>query len=276
MVLMFLWVLRWMFRRMLRGFRSRPSLRFRCRLRSLSVLRFAARLNLPCRWRCGSGRGGFARRRRRVLAGRIHVFLGSGVRLRRRILACDRVCFGCRTRRAQPWLWRWAIRTDGCIAGRCRGVACGNRIGEISRARSRRNRGTTMIAGGAQFWIAARSLHLLSLRRRRFDMSITRGRGFCRGGFSANAAIAAIETDSRYADVVHDRLVVDVRDVHGTDIHDGAIVEEVPALPIAALITASAIAETIVDAAVESDLRTPVSFVPHEDGAIGRPVTGCP
>src|ERR1700733_2128462 len=281
MVLMFLWMLRWMFRRVLRGFRSRARLRFRRRLRGLSVLRFAARLN----WCCRPRRGGLPRRTR-----------GRGARLRRRILTGARVltrtriCFGCGTRRAQSRLWRWAFRAagwafsagggalcaGGCIPGRCGGVACGYGVGEISRARRRGNRRMTVIAGSAQFRIAARCLDLLPLCWRRFDMRPSRNRRFCGSGLGANAAIAAIEADSRYADVVHDRFVVDIGEVHGTDVDGRAVIEKMSALPITALVASAAIAETIVHAAVESDLGSPVSGVPNEYGAVGCPISRRP
>jgi hypothetical protein len=100
---------------------------------------------------CGSRLGG------RVLAGR-RILTGG------HIFARTRICFGPRTRRAQSWLRRSAFRADGSIASGRRRVACGNGVRKISRARSRGNRRTTVVAGGAQFWIAPCGLHMLALR----------------------------------------------------------------------------------------------------------------
>src|SRR5580704_12141860 len=107
-------------------------------------------------------------------------------------------------------------------------------------------------------------------------MPTARGCLFCGGGSCANAAIAAVEADPRYADVIHDCLVIDIRDVRRTDVDDRAVVEKVAALPIAALVTPAAVAVAVVDAAVESHLWSPVSRVPQEYRAISRPVSGRP
>jgi hypothetical protein len=54
---------------------------------------------------------------------------------------------------------------------------------------------------------------MLALNRGSFDVALTRRRHLLRGGCGANAAAAAVVTDSGHVDIVDDRLVVDVGDV---------------------------------------------------------------
>ena len=59
-------------------------------------------------------------------------------------------------------------------------------------------------------------------------------------------------------------------------VHVG-VVEEVPVVPAAALITAPAVAEAIVNAAIEADVLPPIAFMEDEHAAVApAPVAGSP
>src|SRR5208337_2325200 len=93
----------------------------------------------------------------------------------------------------------------------------------------------------------------------------------CSGRTSANSTLAAV-----IADMVHRGFVdygfvvniVNVRDVHV--VHRGVVVEG-PVIPISAFI-----ADAVVDATVEADMRPPVAFIPREGTAAPAPITGSP
>ena len=91
---------------------------------------------------------------------------------------------------------------------------------------------------------------------------------------NGDSASAAVIGDASVV-VDDDGVVVDVGDV---DVHavDGAIVVEVIASPIAAVIAEAGVAEAIVDAAVEADVGAPVSAIEAPAVVVPTPVTGGP
>src|SRR5438552_10743627 len=117
---------------------------------------------------------------------------------------------------------------------------------------------------------------MLRLRVCRFKMTFA-----CRGFFetsrtSINSARASVITNTIHRDVViDDRLVVDVN-VRNVDVVDGAVIVKAVAAPISAFITRSKVAEAIIDAAVESDVRTPVPCVPNVHTSTPTPIAGRP
>jgi hypothetical protein len=88
------------------------------------------------------------------------------------------------------------------------------------------------------------------------------------------AAVIAYVVDR---DVVDDGLGVNVGDVrHVPDIIHRAVVEEGSVLPTSAFIAGTRVAESIVDAAVETDSRAPVPLVPGEPVVAPTPITRSP
>jgi hypothetical protein len=82
-----------------------------------------------------------------------------------------------------------------------------------------------------------------------------------RSGTGADSAGATVITDVRV--VVDDYpLVIDVGDVGDVDVVHAPVVKVAVALPISAIKTTAGVAEAIIDAAVKSDVRSPVSIVP--------------
>src|SRR5450631_4553926 len=104
---------------------------------------------------------------------------------------------------------------------------------------------------------------------------MTGGRFGCSrlGSYPAGTPVVA---HSIHRDVIDDRLVVDVGDVRIADIGHRPVVIEVVALPIAPLIAAAAVPVTVIHAAIESDLRTPVAHVPYEEATPITPVARSP
>lgn len=77
--------------------------------------------------------------------------------------------------------------------------------------------------------------------------------------------------------VIHDHgTVVDVGDIGYVNAVDGAVVVEVIAAPVASVIAPAGIAETVLDAAVEAYIRTPVAAMEAVAVVIEAPVAGGP
>jgi hypothetical protein len=89
-----------------------------------------------------------------------------------------------------------------------------------------------------------------------------------------DAASAAVVGDACVV-IDDDGAIVDVGDVD-VDAVDGAVVVEVIALPIAAVVADAGVAEAVVDATVEADVRSPEAAVEAPAVAIPTPVAGGP
>jgi hypothetical protein len=90
----------------------------------------------------------------------------------------------------------------------------------------------------------------------------------------SDAASASVVGDAGVV-VDDDRTVVDVGDTR-VDAVNGAIVVEVIAVPVAAVIADAGVSEAVVDAAVEADVRAPEATVKAPAVAIPAPVAGGP
>src|ERR1700722_4726318 len=277
MVLMFLWVLR----RMLRG--TRRFTRRRCGSRLLSLRRLTMLLNwrgLPWGRRLARGRrfprgGRFALGRNRARGRRFA--LGRDLALRRGLARGKRFALG--RRFARLWIDPLArgrdVAIDIAIRHRAR-MLRRHRVGEIPGPRCCSNRRIAMVGGGAELWIRARSLFMLTLNRGGLDVAIARRGQFRRSGLGPNAVAAAVETDAIHSDVVDDSLVIDVGNVRRTDIDHFAIVEKMPALPIAALVASAAVAVAVIDTTIKSDGGAPIARVPKINAFPEGPVAGSP
>src|ERR1700680_1547632 len=98
---------------------------------------------------------------------------------------------------------------------------------------------------------------MLSLYRHRWNVPRARGGFLFSGRTLIDATIATMEADAGFRSVVVDhRCVVNV--VNHCDVHiiHGTIVEESPIIPAPAFVSMAKIAETIVDSAVKTYLRT--------------------
>jgi hypothetical protein len=95
---------------------------------------------------------------------------------------------------------------------------------------------------------------------------------FLRGRSRGSPTSAAIEANVSYSDVVDDGFVVDVGDVDAAEIIHGPVVRKDAASPVAAFIPGAHIAEAVIDAAVESDMRPPISGVPNIEAVPPAPI----
>jgi len=87
--------------------------------------------------------------------------------------------------------------------------------------------------------------------------------------------LAAVVTDPRI--VVDDNgLVIDVGDVGDVYIGDATVVKEPVTLPISTVETRAGVPETIINAAVEADVRSPITAIPVVEAVIPAPVARGP
>src|SRR6266851_8415589 len=250
-------------RRLLRHharFRLRGAgLRLVLRLRLASRLSFGSGLRLASRLSFGSGLR---------LASRLS--FGSGLRL------ASRLSFGSGLRLGSRLSFGSGLRlgvnhTHG--ASLCRHHP---RARECSGPWRRSNRRAALVLAGVQHRVASRGLLVLALHRCDGDVSLTDRCLFRRGRLGVNAAIAAVVADSIHGDVIDHGLVVDIGDVYVADIVYGAVVVQTAALPIAAFVAAADVAIAVIDPAVETDVRTPVAYMPDERSASPAPIAGGP
>ena len=95
----------------------------------------------------------------------------------------------------------------------------------------------------------------------------------CRPRF--DTTIATVVADVTFGDVGNPRVVRVVNNGRVYAVHIG-VVGEATAFPSAALISNAAVAEAVIDAAVEPHLRAPISFMKDERVAAPAPITGSP
>jgi len=177
----------------------------------------------------------------------------------------------------------------GTISGRCRGACFFGRHGRSMIGRSSSlggyyaasavfagfgsggHGGRAMIPRGGQLGVAAGFLCMLNLRRERRRVLFAGIRFLLRSGAGCYSAFSTIEGDVGL--VVDDHLAIDVNigDLRCVHIHHGAVVEESAATPFAAEEAGAAVAEAIINATVEADLRAPVAFIPSENALVPAP-----
>lgn len=120
---------------------------------------------------------------------------------------------------------------------------------------------TAMVHAGKLSSIGAGGVLILQLRTHGRSVLFLASRQFRRSGAHLQAARSAVETHTDAAPIFVHRTVVDVMYVCDVHIVDRAIVVEVAAAPIAALVTEAYVPKAIVDTAVVADVRTPVATV---------------
>src|SRR5208283_3793540 len=117
-------------------------------------------------------------------------------------------------------------------------------------------------------------MFMLGLRGQRRGVRFIRVAFFFASRPRLNAAIAAVERDMI---AVHDHVaLVDVPHIDDVDVHDGPVIEEAAATPLAAPEADTAVAETVVNAAIETNVRSPIAGVPGIKATAPSPVPGGP
>src|SRR5580698_9440683 len=107
-------------------------------------------------------------------------------------------------------------------------------------------------------------------------MLFMRGGFLLRRGLGGDAATAAVETHPHIGLIHNDGLFVDVGNVHATEIIDGAIVGKHAVIPMAAFVSGAAVAEAVIDAAIEADMLPPITGAPDIDAVAPAPIAGRP
>jgi hypothetical protein len=90
-----------------------------------------------------------------------------------------------------------------------------------------------------------------------------------------NPAVASVVTDPRIV-VDDDRLVVDVGDVGDVNVGHATVVKEPVTLPISTVETRPRIPEAIINAAVKTNMWSPITAIPKVEAVIPAPVARGP
>jgi hypothetical protein len=102
---------------------------------------------------------------------------------------------------------------------------------------------------------------MLDLRVGGFEVPFVAPPLFASIGASHDSASAAVVAHAVHGYVVDHSLVIDVN-IGDVYVVDAAVVEKVSSVPIAASVAGAEISEAVVNAAVEANVRTPVTGVP--------------
>ena len=92
---------------------------------------------------------------------------------------------------------------------------------------------------------------------------------------STNSAVASVIADTIHRDVVDHSSVIDMH-VGDPDVVDAAVVVEVPTSPVSARIPGANIAETVIDAPIETDMRAPITRIPDVNTLMPAPIARRP
>ncbi len=159
-------------------------------------------------------------------------------------------------------------------------ASCFSRDDASSAKLGRSRRGcdcrSALIDRSTQLRIGTRHVHMLHLVRRRGKMTFMLGRHFLGIGMDLDSAFASVKADVVVDVVVDNCGVVSVVNVGDVDVHNGAIIEEVAAIPSSALKADPEEAEAVIDASVEADVRAPVAFMEDESRAAPAPISWRP
>src|SRR5208282_929355 len=147
---------------------------------------------------------------------------------------------------------------------------------KLARLRRRSDCRSTLIHRCQERVIGARGPHVLGLHCSCRYVALVRGCLLGRGGAGANSTSATVVADVVYSRGVDNGLVVNIGNVHATHVVHRGVVEEGAVVPISASIAHPAIAEAVVDAAVEADLRAPIPAIPGKGIAAPTPIARSP
>lgn len=166
---------------------------------------------------------------------------------------------------------RWVIWSS-CLTRGNRAVSV-----ELPWPLGGRNRGSAAILGGPKLRISTRLLYLVRLGAYWRHMPFACKCLLLRRWASDDTSIAAVITHAIYRGiVVDDRRVVDVSDIRNIHICHGAVIEKVVTLPPSAHEAVPEITESIVDTAIESNVRPPIAVIKHERAAHPSPIRRSP
>src|ERR1700722_8161367 len=220
-----------------------------------------------------------------VLGPRVVPSLGTGLGLARRVVL--RACKAVVTLRVPLRIARLGrAARRGSAIGEC-GVAGIRRArdlaarafgvtAEISGPRAGLCRRVAVVHRRELRAVGAGEVLLLALHSGRFHVAVAIRRHFAGGCAGIDAAAAAVVADAVGFAVIADAAVVGVVNVGHVHVIHRAVVIEMIVVPVAAFVAVAEIAEAVIHAAVEADVRAPVSTVPEIAAAAPAPISGSP
>ncbi len=146
---------------------------------------------------------------------------------------------------------------------------------KLSWPRSSGNGRFAMIGRSPQLGISTCHIYLLRLCGDPSNMALTCCRFLLRSGARGNSSWATVVADVTNGVVgyIFDIHVVDNVDI---DVHHVAVIEKVSALPATAEEAHAEVAETVIDSAIESDLRTPIAVIENVSAVVPPPIGRSP
>lgn len=124
--------------------------------------------------------------------------------------------------------------------------------------------------------IAKRGVFMVPLHGRERDMAVMFRSQLMRVWPRAEATVAAVEAHASYIDVIDHSLVIHVGDMHAAKVGNRPVVVEGTTTPVAAVETNTAVSVSVVDSAVKSYVRAPITRMPDIRATAPAPVTRCP
>jgi hypothetical protein len=133
-----------------------------------------------------------------------------------------------------------------------------------------------LIHGSPELAVIAGRLDMFILSGYGSDMSVSGCNLIFRPGTGVYSSIAAVVADPIDRGSIYDRGVVNVMNVYHVHIVHRTVVEEASAVPPPAFVALAEITIAVGDAAVETDMRTPVAFMEKKAVAAPTPITRRP
>src|ERR1700728_2448568 len=133
-----------------------------------------------------------------------------------------------------------------------------------------------MVHGRELIAITPRGSLLTHLRRSCRNVLVAIRSHFSGRRTCSKSATAAVVAHAIHIAIVHHRSVVHVVNARAVNVVHRAVVKEMTAVPVAALIAEAAITEAVVNAAVTADVWSPETGVPEISSAAPAPITGSP
>jgi hypothetical protein len=122
-----------------------------------------------------------------------------------------------------------------------------------------------------------RSLLMVNLSRQGKLAAFMLGRAFSPSRTRLNPAITTVVTDAVEGGVIDDHgLVVNIRDISYVYVGDTAVIVEFVPTPLATVKTFPGVAESVINSAIKSDMRTPVSEMKDVEPFVPFPPSGSP
>ena len=132
-----------------------------------------------------------------------------------------------------------------------------------------------MVLPRKQSTVLACSLLMLHLRRDRCPMRFVGVSLLLRRRARGYSALSAVVCHVRII-VYDDRLVIDIGHVRHIHIGHRPVVEESAAAPFPALEAFAAVSEPVINAAIKSNVRAPITSIPNIVALVPTPISGCP